>query len=112
MEEMERYKKKMKLATKVPTIEPFQLHRYPSPISTIRHTIERLLQENKELMRAMLRLMKQEADSQSEGFLTRLKQRIERSFNSLLAKKMNRDIVLFEKSELLKGIEELWQKCS
>nr|BAJ96770.1 predicted protein [Hordeum vulgare subsp. vulgare] len=60
--------------------------------------VERILQDNRELTKAVLRLMKQEADMQSDGFLSRLKQRIDRTFGSLIAKKMNRDILIFEKT--------------
>jgi hypothetical protein len=57
--------------------------------------VERIVSENKESIKMLLKYIKREADSQSEGFLSKVKQRIDRTFGNLVAKKMNRDIVLY-----------------
>jgi hypothetical protein len=50
------------------------------------------------MMKAILRFIKHEADTQSDGFLGKIRQKVDRTFGSLIAKKMNRDIVMFEKT--------------
>jgi hypothetical protein len=35
-----------------------------------------------------------------------MKQKIEKCFNSMISKKLNKDILIYERGELLKNIEE------
>ncbi len=46
------------------------------------------------MMKIILKYAKHESDIQSEG-LVKLKQKIDKTFTNLLAKKMNRDILTF-----------------
>ncbi len=48
------------------------------------------------MIKILLKYLKYESDIQNEG-LTKLKQKIDKTFANLIAKKQNRDILTFEK---------------
>lgn len=57
------------------------------------------------MIKILLKYIKQEGEGQNENIGAKIRHKIDKSFGNLIAKKMNKDIILYEKGELLKSVE-------
>lgn len=58
------------------------------------------------MVKLLQRLVKQDNENSSDSIVQKVKQKIERSFNVLIGKRLNKEILTQEKGELLKGLDE------